>query len=382
MGALRLEGLLQFRKSLVKGGKLSGKRIPLLFQRGLLRRLRKRRLRVGPALAQRIHARLKLGAERLVRGVACAQCLQQPLAHARALAQLVGKLLRTRVVRRERSLARDGRNLGLQLLVFAFQLAGGLAELLLQILEALRAEQLAKDGLARGRVGREQGAEFTLREHDDLLELPRVNAEQLLDVRVDGACAGDAAAVGQRELGVGRLVREAVPALLRPFVVRVALDHEGFAAIRKRQLNIGARVRCGEIAAQGRCGPGAVFAVAARLAEQREGNGVEDHGLARAGVAADQVYARNSQLREIDDGLPRVGAEGGKRQGERPHRASPPSCWWDSGGADGASPSSASAVPRPASEPSSAVAAPVCPYANSCSSFSCSSLRAPPVCSS
>ena len=182
-------------------------------------------------------------------------------------------------------------NLAFQLFVLALEFATLLAQAILQHLVLLRGKQLAENALARCRVGRQQLAELALRQHDDLLELVRINAQQLFHLHVHLAHAADAAPVGQLDLGVRRLFRGAFAALLSPLVIGIALYAIGLPAIGELQLNERFACRIGEIAAQ-TCGrTGSVSTVAACLTEQREADGVEDHSFARASVTAHQVHA-------------------------------------------------------------------------------------------
>ena len=195
----------------------------------------------------------------------------------------------------------------------------------MQHLVLLRGEQFAEDALTRCRVGREQLAELSLRQHDDLLELVRIDAQQLFHLHVHLAHAADAAPVGQLDLSVRRLFRSAFAALLSPLVIGIALYAIGLPAVRELQLNGRFACRIGEIAAQ-TCGrTGSVSTVAACLAEQREANGVEDHGFARARVTAHQVHARTPERPKVYFRLAGIRPEGGHGQLQRLHCA-PSSC--------------------------------------------------------
>ena len=303
---------------------LDKRRAFLLVARAVLHLLHQR-VSVSPFTAQPLNLLAQLLGLRLVTSHKPLEQLDQPRAHGRPAAATLVKFLLTRILRRKTDGLRTTQNLAFQLFVLSLEFSTLLAQAILQHLVLLRGKQFAEDALARCRVGRQQLAELSLRQHDDLLELVRIDAQQLFHLHVHLAHAADAAPVGQLDLGVRRLFRGAFAALLSPLVIGIALYAIGLPAVGELQFNERFACRIGEIAAQ-TCGrPGAVSTVAACLAEQREADGIEDHGFARARVTAHQVHARAPKRSKVDFRLAGIRSEGGHDQLQRLHCA-PSSC--------------------------------------------------------
>ena len=304
---------------------LFGKRRAFLLVARAVLHLLHQRVSVRPFTAQLLNLLAQLLGLRLIVRHKPLKQLDQPRARGRAAAATLVKLLLARILRRKTDGLRAPQNLAFQLLVLALEFAALLAQAILQHLVLLRGEQLAEDALARCRVGREQLTKLALRQHDDLLELVRIDAQQLFHLHVHLAHAADATPVRELDLRVRRLFRGAFAALLSTLVIGIALYAIGLPAIGELQLNERFACRIGEIAAQ-TCGrPGTVSAVAACLAEQREADGVEDHGFARARVAAHQVHTRAAKRPKVDFRLARIRSERGHGQLQRLHCA-PSSC--------------------------------------------------------
>ena len=323
--AFLLQRRLQpFRPPLVLNDFLGKRRTFPLVARTILHLLHQR-VCVGPFTTQLLNLLVQLLGLRLVASHKPLEQLDQPCSHGRPTATTLVKLLLARILRRKADGLRATQNVAFQLLVLALEFAALLAQAILQHLVLLRGEQLAENALARCRVGREQLAELPLRQHDDLLELVRINTQQLFHLHVHLANAADAAPIGQLDFSVRRLFRGAFAALLSPLVIGIALYTIGLPAVRELQLNERFACRIGEIAAQTCRRTGAVSAIAACLAEQSEANGVEDHGFACACIAAHQVHARAPKRPKVDFRLAGIRSEGGHGQLQRLHCA-PSSC--------------------------------------------------------
>ena len=300
---------------------------PLLVQQRLLTRLSAHRQTISfsPLVAQRLGFPVQALQLRTVSAQQALKQLGKPIAQRRSSADTFRQFLLTRVFGRERNRSGTRNNLALQRLVFALELAALLAQPFLQPLMLLRGEQLAEDALARSRVGGKQFAELPLRQHNNLLELACINAKQLFDFGCYLANTADAAPAGKFYLGIRRFLRGAFSAQLCALIIGIALHAIRLPAIQKLQLNERFTCWVSIIATQARRAARPVFAVAACFTEQREANGVENHGFARTRVAAHQVHARRAKRAEIDDRFICVRAKRGHRQLQRPHFA-PPSC--------------------------------------------------------
>ena len=156
-----------------------------------------------------------------------------------------------------------------------------------------------------------------------MLELLAIDAEQLLHPIVHVAHARHEGAVGKLHLGRSILLGLSLATLFRTQIIGAARNPVAFASVGEFQLDESAsRIIC-IIAAQARGRAGSVLGVTARLAEQREAYGVEDHRLARTGVTAYQVHAGCTQRLEIDFRLASIRTECAQSQLQGPHRAPP-----------------------------------------------------------
>ena len=132
---------------------------------------------------------------------------------------------------------------------------------------------------------------------------------------------GDDGAVGHGEDSVGLYRRGLVGAGLaqgRALVFGIPADGVLLAAVGEGQLHIGG---IGGLDVFGAEHVG-LSAVAAGLAIEGEGDGVENGGLACAGVAGDQVQAPGAESFKIQLLDPGVGAEAGHGQFQRSHALS------------------------------------------------------------
>ena len=156
-------------------------------------------------------------------------------------------------------------------------------------------------------VGLEQAAKFSLGQHGDLGKLLPRDPQDGLDLGVDLSGFGDQTAVGQGQLGLGLLQDQLIAPLGGALVLRVAPDGVLLPGVLEHQLHFRRHLRRGVFGAKHLRGT----AVAAGLAEEGEGDGIKDRGLARPGVSGDEVEAMSPQLFQGEQGLPGIGAEGG-----------------------------------------------------------------------
>ena len=196
---------------------------------------------------------------------------------------------------------------------------GGLGlQLVLELLIAARAEEVPEDLLPLGGACLEQLAEFALGDHGHLGELLPGDAQDVPDRLVHLPELADGTAVGEGQLRVGGLTGEAGAPGLGPVVFGIPADGVDLVVIGERQFHEGRGLRGCVLASEHAGFP----AVAAGFAEEGEGDGIEDGGLAGAGVAGDQVQAAAAQVLQRKLLEPRIGAECGKSQFQRSH-ASP-----------------------------------------------------------
>ena len=201
---------------------------------------------------------------------------------------------------------------------------------LLQLRVALGTEQLAEDAAALVGGSIEQLCELPLCDHGDLRKLAVVQPDDVDDGGGYFLGLGHRrAAVGVDERSVGLFGGKALAPGLRARVFRVAAHSIALAVHLKFQLHKGGSLRVGIFAAQ----HGTLAHAAAGMVVQGVCNGVEQGGLACAGVAGDEVQPAFAQLFQFQNGLSGVGAEGRKGQSERSHASSPSfqmssiSCW-------------------------------------------------------
>ncbi len=199
------------------------------------------------------------------------------------------------------------------------KIGGVLTAPLLEGQEPVRPEDLAEDLLPGGGPGRQQAAELPLGQHGDLGELLPVHTQDLLHGFGDLPEAGDGPDAVPRELRAGchgdlpagaplpvPLVGGIAPDGVLPVPVGEGEDHlRGGGAVRV----LGAE-------------HGGIAHLPAGPSEEGEGDGVENGGLARAGVSGDEVEPSGAQQRQVQLRGPRVGAESGQGQLQRSHRSS------------------------------------------------------------
>ena len=187
------------------------------------------------------------------------------------------------------------------------QAGGFLLQAVLQPGVALGAEQLAEDADALLGGSVEQLCELPLRDHGDLRKLAVVQPDDLLHGGGHVFCFGHRwAAVGVGEGGVGLLGGKALAAHFGAGVLRVAAHGIALAVHLKFQFYKGGRSRVGVLAAQ----HGPLAHAAAGMVVQSVCNGVKQGGLARAGVAGDEVQSAHAQFFQFQHGLACIGAKG------------------------------------------------------------------------
>ena len=151
---------------------------------------------------------------------------------------------------------------------------------------ALGAEQLAENAAALLGGSVEQLCELTLRDHGDLAELAVVQPDDLLHGGSHILGFGHRrTAIGIGEGGIRFFGGHALAAVFGALVLRVAAHGIALAVHLKFQLHKGGCFRAGILAAQ----HGALAYAAAGMIVQRICNGIEQGGLACAGIAGDKV---------------------------------------------------------------------------------------------
>ena len=166
----------------------------------------------------------------------------------------------------------------------------------METLVGLGAEQLAEDlaPLLGGSV--EQPGELPLSDHGDLGELVVIQPDDVHHGGGDVLGPGDGrAAVGVGEAGVGLFGGKALAPGFRAEVFGIAADGAALSPHLKFQLHEGGSAGLGVLAAEHGPFPDA----AAGMVVEGVGDGVEEGGLARAGVAGDEVEPASAQLSEV-----------------------------------------------------------------------------------
>ena len=284
--AQRLLELVQLCLGLSPGGGGGAQRLLLPGQQGVQKR--KQRLR------RRLPARLAEGGQLVQNGF-----VGVPLDPAQAGEQLpdADALLLP--------LAGEGGVLGLQPL--------------LETLVGLGAEQLAEDlaPLLGGSV--EQPGELPLGDHGDLGELVVIQPDDVHHSGGDVLGPGDGrAAIGVGEAGVGFFSGKALAPGFRAEVFGIAADGAALSPHLEFQLHEGGGAGLGVLAAE----HGPLPDAAAGMVVEGVGDGVEEGGLARAGVAGDEVEPASAQLGEVENGLGGIRPEGRQGQFQGPHASS------------------------------------------------------------
>ena len=195
---------------------------------------------------------------------------------------------------------------------------------------ALGAEQLAENAAALLGGSVEQLCELTLRDHGDLAELAVVQPDDLLHGGSHILGFGHRrTAIGIGEGGIRFLGGHALAAVFGSLVLRVAAHGIALAVHLKFKLHKGGRFKISIFAAQ----HGALAHAAAGMIVQGVCNGIEQGGLACAGIAGDKVQTAFSQFFQFQNRLGGIGAKGRKSELQRSHASSPSfqissmSCW-------------------------------------------------------
>ena len=190
---------------------------------------------------------------------------------------------------------------------------------LLETLVGLGAEQLAEDLAPLLGGGVEQPGELPLGDHGDLGELVVVQPDDVHHGGGDVLGPGDGrTAVGVGEAGVGLFGGEALAPGFRAEVFGVAADGAALSPHLEFQLHEGGGAGLGVLAAEHGPFPDA----AAGMVVEGVGDGVEEGGLARAGVAGDEVEPASAQLGEVQNGLGGIRPEGRQGQFQGSHASS------------------------------------------------------------
>ena len=170
---------------------------------------------------------------------------------------------------------------GFGLFILLAEAPGLVLEPHLKGIEVFRVEELLEDLFPLVGGGLEELSEVPLGQHGDLTELAAVHAQDLRDGLVDLPRPGDEAAVGVSQLRVGLLLGKALAAGLAAGVLGIAPDGVAPARVVEDELDLGGCLGRGILGAEHT----RVAVVAAGFAEEGEGDGVKDRGLARAGVS-------------------------------------------------------------------------------------------------
>ena len=194
---------------------------------------------------------------------------------------------------------------------------------ILEPLKPLRAEELLENGLLLIPVRQQQPLEIALGQHGDAGKLVLVHAQDLDDLVVDLLRAGDDIAVGHGQRGLHRGLGLAPG--IGPPVAGDPPDGIPLAPVQKFQLHEGLRLIPGILGAEELAVvlvAADVALLAAGAAVEGKADGVEEHGLARAGVTGDEIQAPVPQLFQVQNRLPGVGAKGGYGQFQWSHASS------------------------------------------------------------
>ena len=178
-----------------------------------------------------------------------------------------------------------------------------------------RSEDVGEDLFPLVCVGLQQAAEIALRDHADLRELLPAQADDLANGPIHLLELCDGAAVRLCQLCVRGLRRHPRAARFGAFIRGIPPYGVGAAVVGKRQLHIGRRFRLCVFGAE-HCG---LAAVAAGLAEEREGDGVENGRLAGAGIAGDEIEPAAPEALKVQLLHTGVGAKARNRQFQRSH---------------------------------------------------------------
>ena len=204
-----------------------------------------------------------------------------------------------------------------------------LGQRLLQFLVALGAEQLPEDLAPLLGGGVEQTGELSLRDHGDLGKLVVVQSDDINDGGSYLLGFGHRrAAVGIGQGGICFFSGKSLAPCLGAQILRVAPDGVPLPPHLKFQLHKGGGAGVRVFAAE----HGPIPHAAAGMIIQGVGDGIEQGGLARAGVAGDKVEPASAQLLQRQGGGVCIGAKGREGQLERSHASSSfqmlsMSCW-------------------------------------------------------
>ena len=186
--------------------------------------------------------------------------------------------------------------------------------------EPVGAEQLLQQLSPVVGVGVQEVGELALRQQHDLPELQGGHAHEISDLVVrltrPGGNGPPGGAVGLFQDDLGVLGGSAAAPALGAFLLGAAGDTHPAAAERGLELDLGRHVGRGVVRAQ----PPGLAALARDLTVEGEPEGVEQGGLARAGLAVQQEQASLGQIIKADLDGAAERAEGGHAQPVRAHQ--------------------------------------------------------------
>jgi len=182
------------------------------------------------------------------------------------------------------------------------QLFRSLGQQSLQLLVALGLEDIAKNLPAFIGLGLQQFAEITLRNHGNLGELLVIQSQNCLNLIVYLLNTHEYPTVRHGQLDTSILLRHFIPTQCAALVSRVAANGVLLVAIAKYQFHIGRGLGIGVLGAQHGC----IAVASAGLTVQCKGDCVKQRGLARAGVAGNQVQTVLPQLIQLQFRFSRV----------------------------------------------------------------------------
>ena len=185
----------------------------------------------------------------------------------------------------------------------------------LQALEQVGFEYLSENLLPVLGRSQQQLEEIPLGNHGDLQKLVPVNAQNVPDGGVHLPGPGDGGALRENQGGLRSLRSGARAVELGPLVFRHPAHLVALAPAGKFQLHKGGGFRGGIFGAE----HAGASVVAAGLAVEGEGDGIEQGGFSRPGVPGDQIQAVLSQAVHIQHRFSGIGAEGGEGEFQWSH---------------------------------------------------------------
>ena len=182
-------------------------------------------------------------------------------------------------------------------------------------------EQLLKQRLPIVGGSIENLQKISLGDHHRLGELVLGQAQELIDFGLDLIHAlDDRPGIHMGQCGIGGLGCGPFAGFLRTLVFGIAADAPGLGLVAEGQLDPRLRPGRGIVRAEG-FAPAPLLATGG-LAVEGKADGVEDCGLARAGIPGNQEDAILAKPGKINDGLIGIGPKGRQNQLQRFHARS------------------------------------------------------------